>query len=91
MKHRNAFFETFRTKEGKVYFLTATVFLIASFCVNTFISDAWQPKKFVLLGCGLFMFIGCVLFTQYVGAVQNQIDKEERENAGSRLHPGKKK
>ena len=90
MKNKNAVFETFKTKEGKIYFVMATVFLIAGLCVNNLVSNDWTYKKFVLLGCGLFMFIGCIMFTQYVGVVQNELDRLEAEENRAK-HGHKKK
>ena len=91
MKNRNAFLETFRTKEGKVTFFGATICLIAFLCVSSLVSNEWQYKKILLMFFGLVMFAGCVVFTQIVGAVQNDIDKEEREAAQKAKHPNKKK
>jgi multisubunit Na+/H+ antiporter MnhG subunit len=91
MKNRNAFLETFRTKEGKITFFGATVCLIAFLCVSSFVPGDWQYKKILLMFLGLVMFAGCVVFTQIVGAVQNDIDKEEREAAQKAKHPNKKK
>ncbi len=91
MKNRNAFLETFRTKEGKVCFALATVFLIAYILINSFVSGDWPYKRYALILCGFLMFLGCVMFTQYVGAVQNQINKEEQEALKSaKVHKKKK-
>ena len=91
MKERNAFLETFRTKEGKISFAVSTLSLIAFLCVSRFVPEAWQYRKIVLLLCGMLMFGGCVMFTQYVGAVQNQIAKEEAEAKKAAKHPHKHK
>ena len=91
MKNRNAFLETFRTREGKVTFFGSTGCLIAFLCVSSFVPESWQFRRIVLMILGLVMFAGCVVFTQIVGAVQNDIDKEEREAAQKAKHTKKKK
>ena len=91
MKNRNAFLETFRTREGKVTFFGSTACLVAFLCVSSFVPESWQFRRIVLMILGLVMFAGCVVFTQIVGAVQNDIDKEEREAAQKAKHTKKKK
>lgn len=91
MKRKSAFTEVFKTKEGITCFIVSTVSLIASLCISKLVPDDWQYKKFVLLGCGFLLFVGCVMFTQYVGAMQNEIDKEESAASKTSHHPGKKR
>ena len=91
MKNRNAFIEALKTKQGKLFAVLSTIVMIAGVCVGVFIPNDCKYKNPIVFVTSIVLIVFCTMFTQVVGAVQNEIDAQQRSEKQQSYHPKKKK
>jgi len=91
MKHRSAFKEAFETKAGFTCFIVSTIALVAYIVLLKVLPADMNNRMLILTGVSIVIIGGGVMFSQILGAIQNDIDKEEKEAAKAVKHIKKKK